>query len=60
MREPHHLVFERWTIARANAGDLAVEERRLADVLPHERMDALGGVNEVTGNLRPVDRPAEE
>ena len=55
VREPHHLVFERRAVARTDALDLAVEERRLVDVLPHQLVDAVGRVQQVTGDLRPID-----
>ena len=51
MREPHHLVLERRAVARADAADLAVEERRLANVLPHELVDTVGRVQQVAINL---------
>ena len=51
VREPHDLVLERRAVARADAADLAVEERRLADVRAHELVDALGRVQQVAVDL---------
>ena len=60
MREAHHLVLERRAVARADAGNLPVEERRLRDVLAHQRVHALRRVHQVTGNLRTIDRAAQK
>jgi hypothetical protein len=48
LRKPHHLIFERWAIPRANAFDLAVEERRLMDARSDQFVDAVVGVKQVT------------
>jgi hypothetical protein len=39
IREPHDLVFERRTVARANAANLTVVERTLLDVLLYQLSD---------------------
>ena len=54
--KPHHLVFERRAVARTDAVNLAVVQRRLADVLPHESLDALGRVKQIAGDLGRLDR----
>ena len=48
MREAHDLVFQRRAIPRADAGDLAVEERGLGDVLADQVVDAVVRVEHVT------------
>ena len=58
--ESHHLVFERGTVPRADAGDLAVVERRPADAVPHDLVNALGCVNEMAGNLLAGDLAGQE
>ena len=51
--EPHDLVLERRAIARADALNLSVEQRRSIDVGAHEVADAIVGMQEVTVDLRP-------
>ena len=60
VREPHDLVLERRAVARADAADLTVEERRLADVLPHELVDPVRRVQQVTINLLAADLVGRE
>ena len=48
VRKAHDLVFERRAVTRADPADLAVEERRLADVRPHQIVDPFGRVEQMT------------
>ena len=52
VRKPHDLVFERRAVPRADPLNLAVEERRQVDVRANEVVDAIGGVEQMTGDLR--------
>src|SRR4029079_8462213 len=51
VRKPHDLVFERRAITRTHAGDLAVVERRSADVAPHQFAHTVGRMDEMTVDL---------
>src|SRR5262245_6712200 len=46
--EPHDLVFERRTVPRTDAADLAIEQRTLIDVISNQRTNAFVGVEEPT------------
>src|SRR5437762_7059830 len=56
MWKPHHLVFERRTVARADSPNLAVEKRRSIDVAADEFVNAIGRVQNVAVDLRAFDR----
>ena len=60
MRKPHDLVFERRTVARADAFDLPVVERRTVDVGPHEVVRALRRMRPVADDLPPLDGVRQE
>src|SRR4051812_33146236 len=60
IRETHHLVFQGWTVSWSNALNLAVVERRLADVSPDKLVHPWGGVERVTIDLRTVDPVGHE
>ena len=51
IRESHHLVFERRAVSRADSGNLAVEERRLADVAAHQLMNLVCRVEQMANDL---------
>ena len=50
--ELHHLVFNRRTVARPNAGDLAAIERRAMHVLAQDAVRLGVGVGDVADHLR--------
>ena len=58
--KPHDLVFERRAVAWANPADLAVEQRRPADVRSHDGVHALGRIQHVAGHLRALDPAGHE
>jgi hypothetical protein len=56
----HHFVFERRAIARTDAGNLSVVQRRSPDVLPHEIVRARARIQHVTRNAVGADRAGHE
>ena len=56
VRKPHHLVFERRAIARADTGDLAVEQRRVVDVGANQLVNPVVRVEQMAVDLWPIDR----
>src|SRR5258708_15249587 len=54
--ESDDLVFERRTVARTDAADLPVEQRRAIDVRAHDVAHAVVGVNQMAVDLRTIDR----
>ena len=59
-RELHHLVLERRAVARPDALDLAVIERRLADVRANQFVHALRRVKQPAINLLALDPSRQE
>ena len=53
--EAHHLVFDGWAIARADALDLARIHRRAMDIRRDNRMRLGGGIGDVARDLRNRD-----
>ena len=52
VRKPDDLVFERRTVARTDALNLPVEQRRAIDVRAHEIADAIVRVQQIALDLR--------
>ena len=58
--KPHDLVLERRAVARTDAPNLAVVERRLVDVAANELVHPCRRVQRVAGDLLPVDAIGRE
>src|SRR2546430_17625065 len=54
------LVLERRTITRADAADLAVEQRRASEVGAHQIANPIVCMEEIACDLRPLDAPGRE
>src|SRR5205814_9211634 len=53
-------VLERRTIARADAANLAVEQRRAIEVGAHQIANPIVCMEEIACNLGPLDAPSQE
>ena len=58
--KPDDLVLERRAVARTDAANLPVEQRRAVDVRAHDRSHAIVRVQQVAVDLRPTDRARQE
>src|SRR5215510_3613552 len=59
-READDLVLERGTVTRTDSLNLAVIERRLAEIRRHQFSDSFVGVNEIARDLLDIERFGQE
>ena len=60
VREPDDLVLERRAVARPDAANLSVEQRRAVEVRAHQVADAIVGVQQMAVNLWATDPICQE